>query len=508
MRSLYVALGLALGACSSPPSTNDSGSAGGGGGVSSAGGGSGGGAGGTGGGSGGLCLDARATCQAHGAQCGEAALDCGRIDCGTCSIGSLTGPRGTPEHLAMAGLPRGVVVATGGRLGVGLLVPQGAGAPDYDGGYVAVTVPDAGAENGEQSLSVAAAADGTIWVAYVTGSPSRVYVASSATGFAPESIAEGGSVAVTVDRQGQPRVAYSAFAAQTGIYEARLDGGVWVSSFAAPATRDDVGLGIAVDSQGRSHLLYITDLMGAVAHTVATPSGYTTEPVSPGGGADFHRAAISAGVGDELHAVWSTGGLRYGHRTDAGWSTMRVPRLPATGFNVTVATRGGHAQLAFVDDDFAYYGVPIGDAGFAIQRLHQTQANRSAIAVDGEGTVHVASVDSTPGAMGLKIWKFTGKYPDGYADKFRQIGEGLCSKARECLGDAGTYCLQYSVGDSCAAPFSSCVGGVITRLWSVTVDAGLVDACLAAVPSAQCGTVRMPPRPAAIAPPQCTGLPH
>lgn len=504
-------------------STGTDGGAGGGAGGGSAGsgggfGGGGGGGAGAGGGGGtgdGLCLNPEATCQSFGALCGQATLACGRIDCGTCAIRALGGGV-QGESLSIAGLNRGaVVLARTGNQNLQLLLPQDAGAADYDGGYQRVTLANtASTASSVQPVAVAAGGDGTIWVGYVRGNPETVHVASSANGFIAEPVGRGTTVSIAVDAQGRPRVGHYGLEGTTsGIFEAYRDGGVWMRRLVDPAVTNAAGISIAVDSAERSHLLYTTGLNGAVSHATASATGFTVEPVWPGTSFNnFQRASLTIGPGDSLHAAWTSGlsGVMYGQRAATGWWTSTVPREASIESGVGVVIRDGHPQVVFTEEDFAVYAVPFADAGFAVQRLNRTSGDPIAVAVDGQGALFVASHSLVLPSSSVTLWDFIGKYPDGYADKYTQIANSLCDKAAACRAeaDAGTdFCVDYGYGTSCSSPLSYCKGTMVENLWSVTVDAGLVDACLSAMPTTTCGFVDSPPKPAAIAPASCDGLP-
>lgn len=293
---------------------------------------------------------------------GHEAVDCGGDDCDDAAAGTHPGAPDAPwsiERLGMSGEIVSFAIAPDGSrhlvLGQGLLGI--AYATDRSGAWVTETL-EAGRYQGRQTGLVLDAA-GAAHVAWVRETPREVRYATNATGAWTIEPVDGSLLAdapcLAIDAAGVAHVAYTG----ADSYEVRVatrEGGAWrVEPLAGMRA---IGLAMALDTEGATHLVFANPGQGGGAPTHATnASGAWTQQAVGAGYPSGVGSLPSIAIGPDgaIHVAWFVldgGLLQYASDATGAFVEETVTVVGTYGGSPSVAVdAGGRVHLAATASD-------------------------------------------------------------------------------------------------------------------------------------------------------------
>jgi hypothetical protein len=199
-----------------------------------------------------------------------------------------------------------------------------------------------------------------------------------------------GGTAIAVDRTGVVHIVYSGRSAPGLLYATRT-GEAWrvemVDSFRSPYFIPEDRPAIAVDARGRVHVAYASS--ASVRYAVREQSGWTVETIDPAGQAPPALAVAPDGI---VHVAYATeGGLRHAARRSGTWVGEIVD--PSGAVPSMAIDSQGTIHLAYADAtkgaEVLHHATGVADA-WTTEIASNTRAASSSIVIDGLGLPRIA----------------------------------------------------------------------------------------------------------------------
>lgn len=424
------------------------------------------------------------TCADLSVPCGMLGSADASIDCGTCAFSRLKLGMPSYANVSMVKTSAGLVVAWFDTSQAHLARELA------DGGFAVSTVDDISSSSGA-AISVAAASDGQVYVAYQSGFEIRL--ATAVAGGAPDGgefvidpVVTGVEPSVALDLNGAPHIAYqqTQFSAKSIREASRAPDGGWATSLVEYIDAGYLGMPkVLFDSAGVEHVLYIVDRSTAAGGLHHASAG-AVEVIAPGGLGGSALGQLDAVFDQQgaLHAVWPSYpfSLMYGRREAGTWQVRPVSDDNAGHENNALAVDGqGRAVVAFHNFQALKLSAFNGQS-FSVQGVQPCDEGGVALSFDGQNRLRLASAC---GAM--SVLTLDGRYPASHRADCEQLSSLVCAQAcGACKASDGDCCLSTTGTTHCTNRCSASIGGL--ACFDATKPQSLFDQCLAAAGGLTC----------------------
>ncbi len=443
------------------------------------------------------CEDPVRTCAEVGAEFGTILAPCGEIECGRLRF--ARSPIGDPYSVSndpgLVATPQGLVLAFLNNRNLSLVREQA------DGSWSTELVDDVATGFNPQGLAVDA--QGRVWIAYLTesgiqvgtseaGAPFQFLAGPTGASHAPALAVDLAGVAHLVFRDAEFSAATNRFSILTIQHAMVSAAGVLEEVVERLDTLGEQGpaLGlpsVLLDGSGAVHVLYVWRKgEGLLRHAQKTGAeAFTVEEVGAAGGL-YNAGQLSAAFDGEgrLHVLYpdSPYNLHHAVAQPTGWEVSTVSSSNSNRENALAVDEEGTVHVAFHTSSSLRYG--IGRRGvWPAQEISACDEGGVRMVFDQDGDLRIAQL-----CEGLSVLEISGAYPDDYLATCATVTEGICAASCSCAG-AGSCRTVTGSGSFGVSSAASCAMNINSRICGdATRDPAPLYACASNLGPFQCGT--------------------